>query len=260
MAGVVKASVEGGLARITLSRPDAGNAIGVEFVDDLLAACERVAGDAGVRAVLIDSQGKNFCVGGDINAFAAIADPGAYIEELAGRLHEGIEALVTLPVPVVVAVRGAAAGAGLSLAAAGDIVIAAESATFTLAYSGIGLTSDGGATWTLPRLIGLRRTQEMAFLNRRLSAAEAEDWGLITRVVPDEALDAEALAVAARLAEGPTQAFGGIKRLLGQSHNADLHEQLAAEAKAIGAALSTRDAQGAVRAFLAREKPVFRGE
>ena len=260
MAGLVKVNIENGLARITLARPEAGNAISMALVEDLVVACEEVAGDRGVRAVLIDSEGKNFCVGGDINDFTKGADPGAAIEKLANQMHDGIEKLAGLDAPVVTAVRGAAAGAGLSLAAMGDIVIASESANFTLAYTGIGLTADGGATWTLPRLIGLRRTQEMAFLNRRLSAAEAESWGLVTRVVPDDAIDAEALAMAVRLAEGPTRAFGAIRRLLDRSHTATLREQLDAEARAIGAALRTEDAQGAVKAFLAREKPVFRGE
>lgn len=260
MAGVFKTSIEGGLARITLARPEAGNAVSMEFVDELLMICDRIEGDPGVRAVLIDSEGKNFCVGGDINSFVANEDPGLFIQTLADRLHEGIERLVALRAPVIVAVRGAAAGAGLGFAAAGDIVIAAESAFFTLAYTGIGLTADGGATWLLPRLIGLRRTQEMAFLNRRLSAPEAQEWGLITRAVPDDALEAEAMEIATRLAQGPTLAFGALKRLLRESHVVDLHEQLNAEAKSMAAALGTRDARGAVSAFLAREKPVFRGE
>ena len=159
-----------------------------------------------------------------------------------------------------VAVRGAAAGAGLSLAVAGDIVLCGEGASFTMAYSGIGLTSDGGATWTLPRLIGLRRTQEMYYLNRRVSAAEAAEWGLVTRVLPDETVEEEALAIARRLAAGPTRGFGGAKCLLARTFSAALGDQLDAEACSIGAALRTRDAQNAVKAFLAREKPVFTGE
>ncbi len=260
MAGLVKVNYEGGLARITLARPEAGNAMSWELIDDFAGAGNEVAGNPAVRAVLIDSEGKNFCVGGDIKAFASEADPGGFIERLAGRLHEGVHALATMEAPVVVAVRGAAAGAGLSLAAAGDIVIAGEGASFTMAYTGIGLTSDGGATWTLPRVIGLRRTQEMAYLNRRVSAAEAESWGLVTRVVSDDVLDTEAHAVAVQLAQGPIRAFGGIKRLLRGGYAASLPDQLADEAKAIGEALRTKDAQGAVKAFLAREKPVFTGE
>jgi len=173
MSETVKLSIEEGLARIVLARPEAGNAMSFEVIDALSRACEMVGGDSSVRAVLITAEGKNFCVGGDINAFKGAADPGAFIEQLANRLHDGIKALAAIDAPLVVAVRGAAAGAGLSLAVAGDIVLCGEGASFTMAYSGIGLTSDGGATWTLPRLIGLRRTQEMYYLNRRVSAAEA---------------------------------------------------------------------------------------
>ncbi|MET0138342.1 MAG: enoyl-CoA hydratase-related protein [Sphingobium sp.] len=257
MAGLVKLHVENGLARITLSRPEAGNAMSWDFIADLANASEQAADDPSVRAVLITAEGTNFCVGGDIKAFASEADPGDFIERLAGRLHQGIARLAAMDAPVVVAVQGAAAGAGFSLAAAGDIVLAGESSSFTLAYTALGLTSDGGATWTLPRLVGLRLTQELIYLNRRLSADEAQRYGLVTRVVADDAVEAEALAVATTLAQGPTRTFGAIKRLLHDSSAATLPEQLDAEAKAIGNALRTEDAQGAVKAFIAREKPVF---
>ena len=260
MTALVQLTRTEGLAHIVLARPEAGNAMSWDLIDQFAGACAEASADPTVRAVLITAQGKNFCVGGDIRSFAGEADPGAFIEKLATRLHEGIKALAASDAPLIVGVRGAAAGAGFSLAAAGDLVIAGAGASFTLAYSGIGLTSDGGATWSLPRLIGLRRTQELAFLNRRLTATEAEKWGLITRVVDDEAVEDEALALARQIAAGPTRAFGALKRLLGQSYAAPFAAQLDAEAQAIGTALRTRDAQGAVQAFLAREKPVFTGE
>jgi len=259
MTGLVKLTVDKGLARIVLARPEAGNAMNWDLIDALADASQQVTATQGVRAVLITAEGKNFCVGGDIRSFASEADPGDFIERLAGRLHDGIKALAGLDAPVVVAVRGAAAGAGLSLAVAGDIVLCGESASFTMAYTGIGLTSDGGATWTLPRLIGLRRAQEMAYLNRRVTAAEAVEWGLVHRVLADDAVEAEALAIAEQLAQGPTKAFGGVKRLYAQGSTADFPTQLDAEAKAIGTALRTEDALGAVKAFVAREKPVFSG-
>jgi 2-(1,2-epoxy-1,2-dihydrophenyl)acetyl-CoA isomerase len=257
MPGLVKLNIDNGLARITLSRPEAGNAMSWDFIDDLTIASEQVAADATVRAVLITAEGKNFCVGGDIKSFANEADPGDFIERLADRLHQGMAKLAGIDAPVVIAVQGAAAGAGFSLAAAGDIVLAGEGASFTLAYSGIGLTSDGGATWTLPRIVGLRMAQELLYLNRRLSAEEAKECGLVTRIVADDALEAEALALATRIAQGPTRAFGGVKRLLQTSFTNSLQQQLDTEAKAIGVALRTEDAQGAVKAFLNREKPVF---
>lgn len=259
MTELVKLEIEHGLARITLARPEAGNAMSQAFIERFATVCEAVAADASVRAVLLAAEGKNFCVGGDINAFASEANPGSFIEQIASRLHDGIKQLARIDAPLVVAVRGAAAGAGLSLVAAADIAIAGENANFTLAYLGIGLTSDGGATWTLPRVIGLRRTQEMAYLNRRVFSAEALDWGLVTRVVADDIVEEEALAVARQLAAGPTRAIGQVKRLLGQTFAITLDEQLDQEARLIGAALHTSDAQGAVKAFLAREKPVFTG-
>jgi len=251
--------IDAGLAHLTLARAEAGNAMNRDLIERFAAVCEQVAADRSVRAVLIDAQGKNFCVGGDIRAFAEERDAGAFIEQLAGRLHDGLALLATIDAPVIAAVQGAAAGAGLSLAVSADLVLAGQGASFALAYTGIGLTSDGGATWSLPRLIGLRRTQEMAYLNRRLSAAEAQEWGLITGVVADEDLAAEALATARRIAAGPTLAFGGVKRLLRASFGAELSDQLGAEARAIGAAMRTSDAQDAIQAFLAREAPVFTG-
>ena len=260
MTDLVTLTIHEGLAHIRLNRPDANNAMSWDFIDALSTACEGAARDTSVRAVLITSEGKNFCVGGDIRSFASEPDPGSFIERLARRLHEGVLALAQGDAPLVVAVHGAAAGAGLSLAASGDIVIAGEGASFSMAYTGIGLTSDGGATWNLPRVIGMRRTQEMAFLGRRLSAKEAEAYGLVTRIVADDAVEAEGLAIAQSLAAGPTCAFAGVKRLLAASYATDLSEQLDAEAKAIGDAMRTPDAQGAVKAFLLREKPVFTGQ
>lgn len=260
MAKPVTLQFDEGLAHLVLSRPEANNAMDGALIESLAAACERVAAASGVRAVLLTAQGKNFCVGGDIRAFVEHEQPGRFIEQLARRLHEGLQHLAALAAPLIVGVRGAAAGAGLSLAAAGDLVVCGESATFAMAYTGIGLTSDGGASWTLPRLIGLRRTQELAYLNRRLSAVEAAEWGIVTRVVADDAVEDEALSLARQIASGPTRAFGGMKRLLAQSYAAPLEAQLAAEALSIGRTLDSRDAQRATRAFLAREKPVFTGE
>lgn len=259
MTELVTLTIEDAVARLTLARPEAGNAMSWDLIDQLARATETIAADRRVRAVLLSAQGRNFCVGGDIQAFAAEADPSGFIRRLAERLHESVARLAALPVPVVIAVQGAAAGAGFSLAALGDIVLASENASFTLAYTGIGLTSDGGATWSLPRLIGMRRTQELAYTNRRLSAAEAHAMNIVTRVVPDDQLAAEAEAMARRLATGPTAAYAGVKRLLAEGQTRGLAQHLDAEAVAISIALGTQDAQGAVKAFLAREKPRFEG-
>jgi len=259
MTRLVRVEIDQALATITLARPDAGNAMSAQLIADFVFATEQVAADPSVRAVLLRAEGRNFCVGGDIKAFATEPDPSGFIEKLAEDLHRGLLQLAAIDAPLVTAVRGAAAGAGISLASAGDIVIGSENSNYSLAYSAIGLTADGGATWQLPRLVGLRLVQEMALLNRRLSAEEAVRFGLITRAVPDENVEAEALAVARQIAAGPTRAFGGIKRLLAAAQTATLPDHLAAEAKAIGVAMATEDAQGAIRAFLDRKKPEYYG-
>lgn len=256
---LVAIDISNGLATITLDRADAGNAMSWDFVGAFADATQVIAGDPTVRAVLIQARGKNFCVGGDIRSFATEADPAGFIGALATRLHEGVLRLANLPAPVVIAVQGAAAGAGLSLVAGGDIVIGARSSSYSMAYTGIGLTADGGATWLLPRLIGLRRTQELAYLGRRLTAEEAERYGLITRIAEDDLLADEARAIALKIASGPTHAYGQVKRLLGESDLSPFAAQLDNEARAIGTAMATEDAKGAVASFLARQAPVFAG-
>lgn len=259
MTDLVTGTLQGGIATITLNRPEAGNAMSWELVDSFSHVVERLTATPGVRAVLIRAEGKNFCVGGDIRSFASENDPADFIERLARRLHEGLALLAQHPAPVIIAAQGASAGAGLSLVASGDVVLVSRSASFAMAYTGIGLTADGGATWLLPRLIGLRATQEMAYLGRRLDALEAVDLGLATRVVADDALADEAAAIAARIAAGPTGAFGGVKRLLAQSHDTSLPNHLDAEATAIGVAMAGKDAREGVAAFLERRKPAFHG-
>lgn len=260
MTELVTGTIEGGVAIITLSRPEAHNAMSWSLVDAFAATAQRLAADPATRAFLIRAEGKNFCVGGDIRSFAEEADPADFIGRLARRLHEGLMALADHPAPVVIAAQGASAGAGLSLVAGGDIVLAGRSASFSMAYSGIGLTADGGATWLLPRVIGLRRAQELAYLGRRLTAEEAADYGLVTRLVDDEALAEEAQAVAAKIAAGPTAAFGGVKRLLAASGNATYAEHLDAEAEAIAVAMATSDAAEGRSAFLSRRAPAFTGQ
>lgn len=259
MPDLITLEIDEGLAIVTLGRPQSGNAMNWELIDQLADASEQLIGDETVRAVLIRAEGKNFCVGGDLNSFATEADPPQFITDLANRLHVAIRNLTRLSAPVVIAVQGAAAGAGLSLVASGDIVLCGPEASFSMAYTGIGLTADGGATWLLPRLIGLRRAQEMAYANRRLSASEALEYGLVTQVVEAGTLADEALARARAIAAGPTAAYGAVKALFADGALATLDDHLDAEATAIGVALGSEDAKGAVKAFLAREKPVFKG-
>src|SRR5262249_30849859 len=213
-----------GIATLRLNRPDHGNAINEEMAADLDEVSARLAGASGLRAVLISGNGPNFTMGGDVNLFA-----GTPHEQLPGRLrrmidgyHRAIERLTTIDAPIVAAVRGAAAGGGLGLLYCADIAIASSDARFALGYGALGLTSDGGNTWFLPRMVGLRRAQELFLLNRRLTAQEALEFGLVSRLVPDDAVEPEAVVIIDKLAVGPTQAFGAMRRMLRQSFETGL--------------------------------------
>jgi 2-(1,2-epoxy-1,2-dihydrophenyl)acetyl-CoA isomerase len=252
----VEIDVRDRIARITLNRPDAGNALNLELARALREAAEGLQG-SDVGAVILSGAGRSFCVGGDLHYMHEAGEVGDAVLRLATQLHSGMEALAALDAPVICAVRGAAAGGGMSLAVACDIVLAAESARFTMAYTAIGFSPDGGSSWTLPRLVGRRRAAELMLLNERLDAAAARDLGLVTRVVPDAALDDEAAALARRLADGPTHAHGAVKRLLRESATRGFPEQMAAEARTIAALAAAPDGREGVAAFLEKRVPAF---
>jgi 2-(1,2-epoxy-1,2-dihydrophenyl)acetyl-CoA isomerase len=253
----VKLSVEEGLARLTLARPDAGNAIDRGLVSQLRAHAEALRARADVRCVVLAGQGRNFCVGGDLAFFDSLDDVEAEIRDLAHDFHAGIQALRELDAPVVAAVQGAAAGGGLSLACASDIVVAAESARFTVAYTAAGLSPDGGCSWFLPRVVGYRLAAELLLSNRLLSATEAAAAGIVTRVVPDAELDAATLELAGRLVNGATHAYGSVKRLLQSGAVNPLDRQLEAEAIEIAANAAGPDGREGVAAFLAKRPARF---
>jgi 2-(1,2-epoxy-1,2-dihydrophenyl)acetyl-CoA isomerase len=250
-----------GVAFLTLNRPDAANGINRELAEELLLAVTSLADDASVRAVLLRGNGARFCGGGDVKHFATLGDGlGHYLREITTPLHAAIAQLVRLDAPVIVAVHSSAAGAGMGFVGAADLVVAAESAKFVMAYTGIGLTPDGSSSWFLPRLVGERRALELVLTNRVLSAAEALEWGLITRVVPDGELTAESESLAAQLAAGPTRAFGGAKRLMHQSFEHSLDQHLHSEIEEIARAAGTLDGQEGPAAFADKRAPNFRGE
>jgi 2-(1,2-epoxy-1,2-dihydrophenyl)acetyl-CoA isomerase len=260
-ATAVQLELRGGVAHLTLNRPDALNTIDLTLARALLDAALRCHAERGLRAVLIRAGGRAFCAGGDLRAMAAAAQGmPAWLKEVTTYLHAAVSHLVRLDAPVIGAVQGSAAGAGLSLVCACDLVLAAESARFTMAYTAAGLVPDGGGTFFLPRIVGLRRALELALTNRALSAREAAELGIVTRVVPDAQLDAEAEALAAQLAQGPTRAFGATKRLMQASFAESLETQLELESRAISAAAATHDGPEGVRAFLERRPPRVRGE
>lgn len=249
-----------GLATITLDRPNEANGINMAMGRELMMAAIACDENPAVRAVLLTARGRFFSAGGDLRSFFDMGEQiGAGIKELTTYLHAAVSRLVRMKAPVVVAVNGVAAGAGFSLAIAGDIVLAARSAKFTMAYTAAGLSPDGSASWMLPRLVGLQRTRELMLLNRRLSAEEAAQWGLVTRVVDDEKLPEEAQAIARQLAAGPTQAYGQVKQLLAASSEQGLEAQMELEARAIAMLSRSSDGQEGIRAFLEKRTPAFRG-
>jgi len=252
--------VRDNVATITLNRPDAANAMTRELTPELADAALRCDADPDVRAVLITGGGKMFCPGGDVKAFAAQEDLHAYITEMAAHLHIAVSRLRRMAPPVVAAVNGVAAGAGMSLALACDIVLAAESARFTMAYTRVGLSPDGSATYTLPRIVGPKRALELILTNRLLSAQEAADWGIVARVVPDDQLLDEARQLAAELAAGPTAAFGKTKHLLERAWTETLETQMESEGRAIADSTRTADAREGITAFLEKRPPKFTGE
>jgi 2-(1,2-epoxy-1,2-dihydrophenyl)acetyl-CoA isomerase len=244
------------VARITLNRPDAGNALDLELATALREAAEGLR-DSDVGAVVLTGAGGAFCVGGDLKYMREADAVGDAVLRLATQFHGVLAALGALDAPVISAVRGAAAGGGMSLAIAADIVLAAESARFTMAYTAIGFSPDGGSSWTLPRLVGVRRAAALMLLNETLPAAAARDLGLVTRVVPDDALEAEAAALARRLADGPTRAYGAVKRLLRESATRGFAEQMDEEARTIAALAAAPDGREGVAAFLDKRTPAF---
>jgi len=256
----VRYEVHDSVATITLNRPEAYNAINLALGRDLFRATLDADEDRAVRCIVVSGAGKAFCAGGDVKDFHNHADRiGIVIKELTTYLHGAISRLARTAKPVIMAVNGVAAGGGMSLALAGDLVVAAESATFTMAYAKIGASPDGSASYFLPRMIGLRRALELHYTNRVLSAREAMDWGLVNRVHPDAEFSSSVAALAMELAEGPTLAFGRAKLLFHQSTQESLESQMELEAQAIAASGHTEDFRNGVAGFITKQSVVFHG-
>jgi len=261
MSDTVLYSVAEGVATITLNRPQVLNAMDARMIVELRAACERAEQDAAARAVVLRGAGPAFLAGGDVAYFRSnLARMPALVREGGAELNHAILALRRTPKPVLASVHGAVAGAGVSLAAAADLAIAAEGTKFTVAYSRIGASPDGGATHFLPRLLGARRALELMLLSDAFDAQAALRLGLVNWVTGAEQLGSETEAIARRLALGPTLAFGEIKRLVNESPDQALAAQLEAEIEAFARCAGTHDFAEGVTAFVEKRKPVFRGE
>jgi len=252
----------GGAAKIELNRPERVNAWNDQFSVDLLAALQTVTEDEGVRAVLITGAGRGFSSGADLKASLADTDEGGRPDvygRLTKRYHPLIVGVREVPKPVVAAVHGAAAGIGASLAFACDLIVAAESAYFLLAFVNIGLVPDGGSSLLVPTRVGFTRAAEMSLLGERVSAGQALDWGLINRVWPDEEFPARADELVMRLAAGPTRSYAGAKRQLNTWLYDRMEAQLELEARIQQEAAGSADFLEGVMAFAEKRPPRFTG-
>jgi 2-(1,2-epoxy-1,2-dihydrophenyl)acetyl-CoA isomerase len=247
---------DGAVQTIVLNRPDVLNALTAKVHEQLAAALKEARADD-VRAVVITGAGRGFCVGQDLNEFRDAT--GDIAERLRGSYHPNVLAIRALEKPVIAAVNGAAAGAGLSLACACDIRVASDAASFVPAFVNIGLVPDSGGTFFITRLLGPARAFEWMTSGRRLSAAEAHAWGLVSEVVEADALEDHAAELAARLAAMPTRAIGMSKRLFDRAAESSLDDQLELEAQLQSAATKTNDFREGVTAFLEKRKPDFTG-
>ncbi|KRA39340.1 enoyl-CoA hydratase [Nocardioides sp. Root614] len=253
-------TIADGVATLRLARPDARNAIDQRLADEFLVAAVRIAGDASVRAVLLCGDGPDLTVGGDIGYFTGQSNElDVTLRQMTTPFHFGFQVLAMLEVPIVTVAHGAVAGGGLGFAYAADILVAAEDARFVTAFAAIGLSGDGGGTWHLPRRIGPARAARAYLLNEPITAQQALDWGLVAEVATVAEARVRGEEIARRLAAGPTRAFAQMRALLRDSWDRSLPEQLDAEIDALVACAGTADARGALDAFLAKQRPTFRG-
>jgi len=245
------------VARLTFNRPDVLNAIDIETARMFRDACHAIASDPDVRVVVMQGAGRGFVAGGDLKVFEA--GPADIAASLIDPMHEGLALLTAADAPVVARLHGAVAGAGMSLALGCDLAIAAEGTRFNMAYLRVGASCDVGASWHLPRIVGLRRAMEIALLNPVLDAEEAHRIGLVNRVVPADALDATVDMIVAQLVAGPPVATGLMKRLLRQSAEHDLAQQLASERDSFDICAATADFSEALVAFTERRPARYTG-
>jgi 2-(1,2-epoxy-1,2-dihydrophenyl)acetyl-CoA isomerase len=253
--------VRDGVAHLRFTQPDRANAVSPAFSADLRAAMIEITFDPAVKAVSVTADGKVFCAGGDLKLFH---EAGEALPAVAAAMlvdfHAAIYAMNTIPKPFVAGVRGAAGGAGLSLMSAFDLVVSGESAKYTMAYTRTGVTPDGTSSYFLGRHIGLRRMLDLTLTNRVLTAAEAEAWGLVNRVVPDDDVDIATAALAQQLADGATLATGLAKRIVYQGYELGLADAGELEARTITRVMGGHDAHEGIAAFVEKRAAAFRGD
>ena len=257
----IKLEVADNVATITLNRPERLNSMPPAMADDIRLALDHLPG-LGARALLITGEGRGFCSGADLGGDRSSGISGGANSRKALRNHYNpmLLALANLDIPIVVAVNGPAAGVGCSFALSGDFTIAGKSAYFLQAFVNIGLVPDGGSSWILPRLIGVPRATQMMMLGEKIGAEQAADWGMIYKCVEDDALLAEARALATRLANGPTVSLGTMRKILRDGLSQSYADTLDAEAKGQFIAGNSADAAEGIMAFLEKRKTAFKGQ
>ncbi len=255
--------VQDRIATVRLNRPDNANALNIDMSRELMQAAIRCSEDRAIRAVLLTGTGRMFCAGGDLKSFARHgrgASLASHLKEVTSYLHSAVSRFLRMDPPLIGVINGIAAGAGMSIACACDLVLAAESSKFTMAYTRAGLTPDGSSTYFLSRAVGMKRATELVLTNRTLSAQEAYEWGIVNQVVPDAGLMSRATELATSLAAGATGAFGAAKRLLHNGWTETVETQMELEAQAIAARAHTADGHEGIQAFLEKRAPGFHGK
>ncbi|MCL5265137.1 MAG: enoyl-CoA hydratase [Chloroflexi bacterium] len=248
-----------GVARVTLNRPASLNALNTPLAQELLDAIVRCHSDSEARVVVITGAGRAFSSGGDVKAMAQSSDPSATLRLLTGIFHSAFANITRLPKPVIAGVNGAVAGAGMGLVMACDLAIASEKAKFTVAFNAVALSPDGGTTYFLPRYVGLKKAMDLTMSNRALTAMEACDLGLVNEVVPDHEFAGRLDDLAAKLAQGPTVAFGRTKQLFYRGLGETLETHMESERHSVSDCGLTADFREAVQAFVEKRAPKFEG-
>ncbi|MBL6749531.1 MAG: enoyl-CoA hydratase/isomerase family protein [Nevskia sp.] len=257
----IELTVADGLARLTLNQPQEGNPFNARFCQDIKLAANELSSRADVRAVLLRANGKFFSVGGDVRMFSRNLDElPRLIKEWTADLHVGLARLARMNAPIVCAVHGTAAGGAVALVASCDLVYCARSAMLGAAYSQIGYSCDAGSSFALASRMGIARARRFLILGEMLTAEQAGQAGLVDQVLDDETVVAEAEKAALRLSQGPTRAYGEIRRLLARSLGRELESQLEEEAQALARVAASQDAREGITAFVEKRRPRFRGE
>lgn len=250
---------EGKVALVRLNRPDALNAMNTQLAEDLRKVVDQLGEEEKVRSVILRGKGRAFCAGGDLGEFKAAADPKPFIHDLAGNVHKTVMRIRGMNAPWIAAIHGPCFGVGLSLACCCDLRIATTEAKFSVGFTGVGLSPDSSLLYYLPRIVGLTKATEMTLLNDALTAEEALQIGLVSKVVEMDKVEEESLKMAKKLAGMPTLALGMDKRMLDASSCDTLEQHLALELECVSESAGTADFQEGCAAFFERRKPDFKG-